>query len=160
MSEMGVQQGDPCGPFLFSLAILNLTHQMKSKGNIWYLDDGTLLGSMKSISEDFETIKSASSSLGLEVNPGKCELMVVDQLSQEDTALLAKFCSENPEMRLIGNEDLTLLGSPVLPETIEKVLRSKLESLKLMANRLESLDAHDAMFLLKIVLLCLSLLTS
>ena len=69
MSEMGVQQGDPCGPFLFSLAILNLTHQMKSKGNIWYLDDGTLLGSMKSISEDFETIKSASTSLGLEVNP-------------------------------------------------------------------------------------------
>ena len=149
MSEMGVQQGDPCGPYLFSLAILNLTHQMKSQGNIWYLDDGTLLGTMKSISEDFETIKSASTSLGLEVNPGKCELMVVDQLSQENTALLTKFCSENPEMRLIGNEDLTLLGSPVLPETIEKVLRSKLESLKLMANRLESLDAHDAMFLLK-----------
>ena len=149
MSESGVQQGDPCGPFLFSLAIRNLTHQMKSQGNLWYLDDGTLLGSMKSISDDFATIKSASTSLGLEVNASKCELMVVDQLSQENTDLLAKFCSENPEMKQIGNEDLTLLGSPVLPETIEKVLRSKLESLKLMANRLESLDAHDAMFLLK-----------
>ena len=78
MSESGVQKGDPFGPFLFSLAIRNLTHQMKSQGNLWYLDDGTLLGSMKSISDDFATIKSASTSLGLEVNASKCELMVVD----------------------------------------------------------------------------------
>ena len=42
LSQEGVQQGDPCGPFLFSLAILDLSKQMVSPGNIWYLDDSTL----------------------------------------------------------------------------------------------------------------------
>ena len=36
-----------------------------------------------------------------------------------------------------------------MPESIEAVLTSKLESLKLMSKRLELLDAHDAMYLLK-----------
>ena len=36
-----------------------------------------------------------------------------------------------------------------MPESIEAVLTSKLESLKLMSRRLELLDSHDAMYLLK-----------
>ena len=149
LSQQGVQQGDPCGPFLFSLTILNLTNQMKSEGNIWYLDDSTLCGDAKSVISDFEKIKKASTTLGLEVNLKKCELVIVDQQSQENTDLLNNFCNENPDIKRIGQEELNLLGAPVMPESIEKVLTSKLESLKLMSKRLELLDAHDAMYLLK-----------
>ena len=41
-SSKGVQQGDPMGPFLFSLAIMDIVKKMKSDQNIWYLDDGTM----------------------------------------------------------------------------------------------------------------------
>ena len=41
-SEEGVQQGDPLGPFLFSLGIQDLVSSCKSEFNVWYLDDGTL----------------------------------------------------------------------------------------------------------------------
>jgi hypothetical protein len=98
---------------------------------------------------DFEKIKKASTTLGLEVNLKKCELVIVDQQSQENTDLLNNFCNENPDIKRIGQEELNLLGAPVMPESIEKVLTSKLESLKLMSKRLELLDAHDAMYLLK-----------
>ncbi len=36
-----------------------------------------------------------------------------------------------------------------MPEAIEGVLNPKLESLKLMASRLEEIDKHDALFLLR-----------
>jgi hypothetical protein len=149
LSQQGVQQGDPCGPFLFALTILNLTNQMKSEGNIWYLDDSTLCGDAKSVIRDFENIKKASTTLGLDINMKKCELVIVDQQSEENTALLNNFCKENPAITRVGQEELTLLGAPVMPESIEAVLTSKLESLKLMSRRLELLDSHDAMYLLK-----------
>ena len=41
-SEEGVQQGDPLGPFLFSLTINQLIKSCQSELNVWYLDDGTL----------------------------------------------------------------------------------------------------------------------
>ena len=43
-SATGVQQGDPLGPALFSLAIQSLVTTMSSEVNIWYLDDGTIGG--------------------------------------------------------------------------------------------------------------------
>ena len=47
------------------------------------------------------------------------------------------------------SKDLTQLGAPVLPYSIEGVLNPKLESLDLMANRLAEIDKHDALFLLR-----------
>ena len=45
----GVQQGDPLGPLLFCLAIHDLITLLKSEFNVFYLDDGTLGGSLKDI---------------------------------------------------------------------------------------------------------------
>ena len=44
---------------------------------------------------------------------------------------------------------MTVLGSPVFPEAIPETLGPKLDSLKLMASRLEEIDSHDALFLLR-----------
>ena len=41
-SATGVQQSDPLGPVLFSLAIHSLASELVSTFNVWYLDDGTL----------------------------------------------------------------------------------------------------------------------
>jgi hypothetical protein len=52
--------------------------------------------------------------------------------------------------KLFKNMDnLTMLGSPIMPEAIDGVLQSKLESFQLMCDRLKVIDPHDALFLLR-----------
>jgi len=63
-SATGVQQGDPLGPVLFSLAIHSLVKELLSTFNVWYLDDGTLGGSLQIVMADFNTILHQSSFLG------------------------------------------------------------------------------------------------
>ena len=70
-SQEGVQQEDPLGPFLFSLAIQNLNNQCKSELNIWYLDDGTLAENAEDVLTDFNKIINAKETLGLETNSSK-----------------------------------------------------------------------------------------
>jgi hypothetical protein len=38
-SSVGAQQGDPCGPMIFSLAIQPIILSLDSQLNIWYLAD-------------------------------------------------------------------------------------------------------------------------
>ena len=45
--------------------------------------------------------------------------------------------------------NLTLLGAPIFPEAIDDILQPKLDDLILMVERLKTIDAHDALFLLK-----------
>ena len=87
--------------------------------------------------------------MGLEVNPGKCELYLVNQCSEECKTALEKFNNLTPGMKLLNKNNLTLLGAPIFPEAIESILKPKLENLVLMVNRLEEIDAHDALFLLR-----------
>ena len=63
LSQEGVQQGDPLGPFLFSLAIQNLINECKSELNIWYLDDGTVAGNAEDVLSDFNKIINAKETL-------------------------------------------------------------------------------------------------
>ena len=42
LSQEGVQEGDPLGPFLFSLGVRELMNSCSSESNIGYLDDATL----------------------------------------------------------------------------------------------------------------------
>jgi hypothetical protein len=69
-SESGVQQGDPCGPLLFSLAIQPLLLQLKSLGLDvrFYLDDGILRGSPVALEKALEEINRFGSASGLTLN--------------------------------------------------------------------------------------------
>ena len=48
----GVQQGDPLGPFLFSLGIQEIIKNCKSEFYCWYLDNGTLAGDIQTVFTD------------------------------------------------------------------------------------------------------------
>ena len=54
-----------------------------------------------------------------------------------------------PNIKVLEDESLTLLGAPILDEATDGVLSKKLEDLALMMKRLKTIDSHDALFLLK-----------
>ena len=97
-SATGVQQGDPLGPALFSLSLLSLTKSLSSPLNIWYLDDGTIGGSADDVFNDFVTIITSSSTLGLELNISKCELYIPEPDLSTSEDIRAKFFSVAPAL--------------------------------------------------------------
>ena len=151
-SQEGVQQGDPLGPFLFSLATMDLVNSCQSELKIFYLDDGTLGGDLETVLNDYKSIQASATSLGLEVNPTKCELFEINPSPNNSDNAYLKFCEASTgqcKVKLLSDHDLTLLGAPILPAAIESVLNKKLEDLKLMTDRLTEIDAHEALFLLR-----------
>ena len=135
LSREGVQQGDPLGPFLFALGIADLTRKCISEFNCWYLDDGTIGGTVTQVLADYNKILAAGNSLGLAVNPSKTELLLVKPIHLNPYVVLDQFNQLTPGIKLIKEEDLTLLGAPINIEGISKVLKPKLESLELMCSR-------------------------
>ena len=58
-SKEEVQQGDPLGPFLFSLVINDLVNSCERPMNLWYLDDERVGGSVKQVFQDYNRIIEA-----------------------------------------------------------------------------------------------------
>ena len=73
-SNSGVQQGDPLGPLLFSLAIHDIASSMKSNFNVWYLDDATIAGDPRSVCDDIKKCSCMLADLGLILNPSKIRI--------------------------------------------------------------------------------------
>ena len=64
-SATGMQQEDPLGSLLFCITIQPILERLCSKLIIGYLDDMTLGGDVKSVSDDFDVIRSEGERLGL-----------------------------------------------------------------------------------------------
>ena len=75
-SAQGVQQGDPMGPFLFSLGIHDVLNLLPKDMLLhrWYLDDGVLMGTLPQLHHAIELLEAHFPRRGLLVNYTKTTL--------------------------------------------------------------------------------------
>ncbi|KAL1448357.1 hypothetical protein WDU94_014016 [Cyamophila willieti] len=146
-SAVGAQQGDPCGPMAFSLAVQPIVKSMKSELNVWYLDDATIADNPSVVLEDLIELIRQADKIGLEINPRKCELFSCSGPVHPD--VLVQFQSVAPGLKVVSIEELTLLGAPLSNESFENHVQTKIVSVGNLLNRCTSLSSHVAYTLIK-----------
>ena len=119
-SCVGVQQGDPLGPFLFCLVLRVLTARVVARCpdlylHQWYLDDGVIGGSSADVLRALSVLRQEGPTLGLNLNLSKCELFSSD-LDNFDVVLHTAglgSCVYPAELRQRSDTaNFLLLGSP------------------------------------------------
>ena len=99
---------------------------------------------MSSLLYDLDTVRRVGPTIGLVLNEAKCEIIT------NDDNVVASFRAAMPNIRHIPSDDAIMLGAPVGSESsVDMVLNDKLAAFRLLASRLTSLQAQDALFLLK-----------
>ena len=111
LSCCGVQQGDPLGPFGFSLALHPIVRKIKEQVpglviNAWYLDDSTLCGSPADLARAHSISESDGPSHGLFLNRAKSLIYTPSTCSVSHPLL----CDIPTTF-----EGFTLLGSLIAP---------------------------------------------
>jgi hypothetical protein len=108
-SERGVQQGDPLGPFLFSLVLQKLILKLVDSYpslvlNKWYLDDGNIAGPLCLLPGVLDVIDKVGTPLGLVLNRSKCQ--VYGFRSSPSPKLF-------PELEIGDTSNFDTLGAPI-----------------------------------------------
>ena len=146
-SSCGVQQGDPLGPLLFSLAlkpIIDKIQALNPRLNLWYLDDGVIVGSPELLQSVWDII------VGLHPNPLKCEWIWLSHVARSTPCPLMSG-SVLSLIPLTALDDLSILGVPLGPPTsvasfVEKNLLEGL--MPMIVTGFE--DSQAAAFLLRV----------
>ena len=73
-SQQGVQQGDPLGPLFFCLAWVVRLWAPELAFNLWYLDDGHLVGTWAQLELSLAIIQAEGAKLGVALNTKKCQV--------------------------------------------------------------------------------------
>ena len=116
-SEVGVQQGDPLGPLLFSLALHVLLRRMARETHsdssalgllAAYLDDGVLAGPADVVARAVQVLCEHGPRMGLHLNPAKCELVLIAGAGcRTDVSLFPQ------GFQVLNNPDFKFLGAPI-----------------------------------------------
>ncbi len=113
------------------------------------MDDGTLRGLPFCVIEDFKYLIDQCRHLGLNINPLKCELFFCSSFKKDIYLLFDNIC---PGIKVV-TKNLNLLGAPLVEEATLPILERKLDSMRLMFERLKLLNSHTAYYLLRHCLL-------
>jgi hypothetical protein len=146
-SSVGAQQGDPCGPMLFSLAIQPIILSLDSQMNIWYLDDGTLADYPEVVLSDFKKVINLSQEIGLELNFNKCEIFCCS--GDTDLKVIKEFQNLAPGIKICDRESLSLLGSPIFDQGFKNTVEKTIITVENLLNKAELLNRHVAYTLIK-----------
>ena len=109
LSSTGVQQGDPLGPLLFSLVVLELMDSIDPPQELllqlWYLDDGSFVGPRTAISDLLTQISKNGPKFGLHLNMKKCEVFWPsgDQFFSEFPEEVCRVRDEQGGVELLGS---------------------------------------------------------
>jgi hypothetical protein len=125
LSKEGVQQGDPLSPYFFSLVLHSLLLRLaKIPGHfqVWYLDDGVLIGDQQSLILAIQAIELVGPSLGLTLNCSKSEIYPLDEQFNFQTFT---------DLGLTKIEKLEILGVPLthFEESLSKDVTRSVEFL-------------------------------
>ena len=144
-SAEGIQQGDPLGPSSFaSLFMHSLITQLLSELCFFYLDDGTLGDSVGPLQSDVAHIESLGPHLGLQLNSSKSEII------SSDTSIISTLLSSLPGAKEVEPSAAFLLGSPIGDLTsVSVAVEEKTALLRRLGDRLQILNSHDALVLLR-----------
>jgi len=149
-SATGVQQGDLLGPALFALAIQGVTSEVKSDLNVSYLDDGCIGGDPQTVLSNAAIIRNGLSSVGLEINNSKCEVLIVNNTTSQVRSETIKFFQEEfPSISIPAPNLWQLLGSPLHQDSTPLHLEAKTKMLGNIIDNLELIEPHQAFFILK-----------
>jgi hypothetical protein len=146
-SSVGAQQGDPCGPMIFSLAIQPIILSLVSQMNIWYLDDGTLADYPEVVLSDFKKVINLSQEIGLELNFNKCEIFCCS--GDTDLKVIKEFQNLAPGIKICDRESLSLLGSPIFDQGFKNTVEKTIITVENLLNKAELLNRHVAYTLIK-----------
>ena len=105
-SATGAQQGDPLGPLLFSITLHPILMGCTSEFRVGYLDDVTLGGLIQDVDGDVQRVRQEACLIGLDLNPGKCE--IISNISESDAESLTF-----EGFKHVYWDEAELLGSPL-----------------------------------------------
>ena len=155
LSKAGVQQGDPLGPLLFSLVLLELLDDIAKEVaalrlQLWYLDDGTFIGERSSVvSVAFSAIQGSKIWSLLELK--KCEVFWP---TGNQT-----FPEFPPEVQRVAEQEegIELLGSPIYgnEEFFESAFQKRIS--KVINAQSHLMDIDDPQIEFQLFRSCLSL---
>lgn len=136
----GLHQGDPLTPLLFALALQPLLQKLQKEipdllANVWFLDDGILIGRRDLLIKALQTIESEGPPLGLHLSLAKSTFWCGPHTPENINAMLRNIpCS--------SEDGFELLGAPVGTPTY---------SLDLVEKRFTSIEdiVHDKLPLLQ-----------
>jgi len=120
-SSEGVQQNDPLGPLLFSLAISDAFSKMSCSFTAGYLDDITLSDKVQNLTGEIKKFQKEALKIGLDVNRAKSEIIGLTDESRSDWSSSGMHYLE-PSMAAT-----IMLGSPLYNDGFLPILNSHSE---------------------------------
>ena len=147
LSCMGVHQGDPLGSLLFALALQPLLKLIKDSVpdlvlNVWYLDDGNIIGTPDQLKRVIDILVKEGPPCGLHLRPEKSSVWCGDPSKPADP--LSKGV---PSADPLGIE---LLGAPVgTPSFASDIIMERISSIReIVLSKLPLLEDSQAEFML------------